>query len=188
MERPVPASTPTPPRIAGIAIRPWAPDDAEALNRAVAESRAHLRPFMPWARHPLMSPAQRREWFRSSAAAGDRLFGAWGGAGTVIGIVGLHPRVGRGGLEIGYWVHVDHVRRGVATAMVRAVIPHAFADPGVTFVEIRHDVANVVSGRVPAGLGFTLLGTVAGSDEAPAETGVHRRWRLDRSAAASFVT
>jgi len=33
----------------------------------------------------------------------------------VLGEVGLMPRIGPGALEIGYWVHIDHVGRRLAT-------------------------------------------------------------------------
>jgi RimJ/RimL family protein N-acetyltransferase len=58
----------------------------------------------------------------------------------------------------------------------------AFALPGVTHVEIHHDVANPASGRVPAKLGFVHVSDEAHAIEAPGETGTQRIWRMERSA------
>jgi ribosomal-protein-serine acetyltransferase len=169
-----------------LTLRPWRASDAAAVNRAVAESREHLVPFMPWAGAPPMSTDERRAWFRERTEAGERLFGAWrAGAdadagGALVGSGGLHPRIGPGGLELGYWVHVAHVRHGVATAMAGELVVLAFADPAVTHVQIHHDVANVASGRVAARLGFTVVDEIAKAAAAPGECGRTRIWRLQR--------
>ncbi len=166
----------------GILIRAWEDTDADAmaLEAAVERSREHLRPFMVWAAAAPMSPVARRAWFAEQAARGNRLYGAWDGD-LLVGTIGLHPRIGPGGLEIGYWVHVDHVRRGIATTMVRRVCELAFAEPEVRFLEIRHDTANPASGRVAAAAGFARVGDQPGPEpHAPAGTGVDAVWRLDR--------
>ncbi|MCU1677003.1 MAG: rimJ2, partial [Frankiales bacterium] len=150
-----------------------------ALNAAVVASRAHLRPWMPWADASPMTTAERRAWFAAQTAAGDLLFGAWHG-GELVGAVGLHRRIDPGGMEIGYWVHVDHVRRGFATEMARQACAIAFASPNVTHVEIHHDVANAPSGRVAAALGFTVVAEVPSRIKAPGGKGVDRVWRLER--------
>lgn len=159
-----------------VSIRHWVEADAAALNRAVAESREHLLPWMPWARDDPMDVPGRQDWIREmasvAAAGGDRLYGAFI-AGEVVGACGLHRRVGPRALEIGYWVHVDHVRRGIATALVRSLVPIAFADPAIEWVEIRHEPANPPSGEVARKAGFTRAGE--------AENG-HLIWRLDRQA------
>ncbi len=161
-------------------LRRWADADAGALNAMVEASREHLRPFMVWAAEPVMTIAQRRRWFAERAAAGDLLYGAFQDT-TLVGTVGLHARARPGGLEIGYWVHVDHTGRGVATAMTRQVIAIAFAEPGVTFVEVRHDRQNVASGRVPERLGFTEVGEAPSPAAVPGGCGTDRIWRLPRA-------
>lgn len=161
-----------------LVLRPWTDADADALNAAIAASRDHLRPFMAWADEALTA-TQRRAWFTASADAGHRLFGAWE-RGALVGSVGLHPRIGPGGLEIGYWVHADHVRRGIATELARRACAIAFADPSVTHVQIHHDTHNPASGRVAQALGFTLVGEVPSPAVVPAGSGTDRVWRLER--------
>ena len=52
-------------------------------------------------------------------------------------------------LEIGYWVHVDHLQKGYATEMARILTSAAFTVPGIERVEIHHDKANTRSGAIP---------------------------------------
>jgi len=48
-----------------IAIRPYTPDDAEALLAAVRESIAELAPWMPWC-HPGYSIEDARSWIQTT--------------------------------------------------------------------------------------------------------------------------
>lgn len=165
-------------------VRPWTEDDAPAMEAALATTLEHLRPWMAWAAGPPPGVAWRRDWIReqnaAEAAGGDRYRGFFTPAGDVVGAGGLHKRVGPDGWEIGYWVHADWTRRGVATAAVRRLAAEAFADPAIAFVEIRHDVGNPASGAVARKAGFTEAGTVARAPAAPADTGTDRIWRLER--------
>jgi len=97
-----------------------------------------------------------------------------------VGGSGLHKRLGPGGLEIGYWVHREFTRRGIASSASRALTDHAFARPDIELVEIHHDAANVASAEVPRSLGFRHVGDEPREIKAPAETGVHRIWRITR--------
>ena len=56
---------------------------------------------------------------------------------AVLGGCGLHGRLGVTGLEIGYWVHVDHIGRGLATDASAALTDAAFAIPGIERVRIQ---------------------------------------------------
>jgi ribosomal-protein-serine acetyltransferase len=173
--------------MADVVVRPYTEDDAAGLEAAVAASRAHLVPFMPWASEPSQGVEWRREWLRGviaeEAAGGDRFRGFFDAAtGTQVGAGGLHRRVGPRAWEVGYWVHVDHARRGIATAAVAQLVAEAFADPDVDVVEIHHDVANEASAGVARKAGFSAVGTVPRTPSAPADTGTDRRWVLRRPA------
>lgn len=165
-------------------VRLWQEDDAAALARAVQESLEHLRPWMPWAAEEPVGEDARRTWIRDRAAeaarGGDRAYGLFLGD-RVVGGCGLHRRIAPGGLEIGYWVHVDFTRRGFATGAAGFAAQEAFAQPGVDHVEIHHDAANEASGRVAAALGFRYVAEQRRPPQAPGESGVLRVWRLDRA-------
>jgi RimJ/RimL family protein N-acetyltransferase len=168
-----------------VVVRHWREDDAGALSRAVEESLEHLRPWMPWIADEPKSHADRvaliRGWERERRERTGEFFGIWVD-GRVAGSCGLHRRIGEGGLEIGYWVHPDHLRRGVATEAARQLVERAFAEPAVDRVEIHHDRANAPSGRIPARLGFERTGERRQPPEAPGEEGMHIVWRLTREA------
>ncbi len=102
-------------------------------------------------------------------------------ADVVVGGTGLHRRIGEGGLEIGYWTHVDHVREGYATEVSRALTDPAFTVEGIDRVEIHHDRDNVPSGRIPPSLGYRNVGEIAHPPEAPSESGIRRIWRTTRA-------
>lgn len=164
-------------------LRHWEEGDAAALNRAVEASAEHLKPWLAWASTP-MDVEQRRQWIRDDRrereAGGDRTYGLWLG-GRIAGGCGLHRRIGPGGLEIGYWIHVDFVRRGLATEVVRRLVAIAFADPAIDRVEIHHDAANPASGRVAGAAGFTHVDVGRDDPKTPAESGVEHVWRLTRA-------
>ncbi|HEX6168037.1 MAG TPA: GNAT family N-acetyltransferase [Acidimicrobiales bacterium] len=167
-----------------LVVRRWRVEDVPRLHAAVIESIDHLRPWMPWVAKEPLTLAQRVELVAGWAPlwdAGDRMCGMFAGD-EVVGGCGLHQRIGPGGQEIGYWVRLGYTGRGYATAAARALVDMAFTLPGVTHVEIHHDVANPASGRVPAKLGFVHVGDEAHAIEAPGETGTQRIWRMERSA------
>lgn len=165
-----------------LTVRRWTAGEGAALHRAVVASVEHLRPWMPWIRVEPQTETERElliaGWQQDWLGGGDVVFGIWRD-GAVVGGSGLHRRIGDGGLEIGYWVHADHVGQGIATDTARAVTELALNVPGIHRVEIHHDVANVASSRIPEKLGYVFVGdVVAHRDEvAPAESGVDRVWR-----------
>lgn len=167
-----------------LTLRRWRRTDVAALSIAVAESLDHLRPWMPWARAEPLARADREaliaRWQRSWELGEEMTYGLFV-AGRVAGSAGLVRRIGPGGLEIGYWIHVEQAGRGRATVAAATLTDVAFDLPDVDHVEIRHDVANVASGRVPAQLGFRLVGDEPAEPTAPAEIGVTRVWRMRKA-------
>ena len=113
-------------------------------------------------------------------AGGDAVYGVFAGD-DVVGGTGLHRRAGPDTLEIGYWVHADHVGRGYATEVSAALTDLAFTVEGIELVEIHHDEANVRSAAVPRKLGFAHVATAAREPQAPAEVGIEWIWRVDRA-------
>jgi ribosomal-protein-serine acetyltransferase len=178
----IPALAPAP----RLTLRRWELGDAEALNAAVFASLDHLRPFMPWAQYePLTLDARRdliRDWEGRWEAGGDLVLGAFAGD-AIVGGCGLHLRSGGpASLEIGYWVHVAHLRLGYATEMSEALTHLAFGIEEIERVEIHHDKANVASAGVPRGLGFERLPESPDEITAPGEIGIDCAWVVTREA------
>ena len=132
----------------------------EAAYTMVIESQDHLRPWMPWAQGYTRGNAAdylaacEHDW--QTGAAFNYAITA---GGRIVGCCGLMARITPGGLEIGYWVHAAHIRRGLATAAAAALTDAAFRLPGIDHVEIVHDELNEASGAVPRKLGFTEVGS-----------------------------
>jgi RimJ/RimL family protein N-acetyltransferase len=163
-------------------LHAWAPADAARLGAAVERNLEHLRPWMPWIAEEPLDLDARRALLTRWAVNRDAGLGVNYGVlleDEVVGGCGLERRIGDGGLEIGYWVDVDHVGRGFATASAAMLTTAAFHAAGATHVEIHHDEANVASRRVPEKLGFRLLGTFPDENILPGEVGIEWRWRLE---------
>ena len=153
-----PAYRVTTPRLV---IRCWDPRDAPLLRQAVDENREHLKPWMPWAHgEPEALPAyvQRLRGFRAQFDLGqDFGYGIFDrDERQVLGGTGLHTRAGESAREIGYWIHRDHLRQGLATETTAALTRVAFEVDHVSRVEIHVDPRNTPSAAVPPKLGYTL--------------------------------
>jgi RimJ/RimL family protein N-acetyltransferase len=103
--------------------------------------------------------------------------------GTLAGAIGLHRRIGDGGIEIGYWIAAQYTRRGFATAAAEALTSVALTLPGVARVEIHCDEANTASAAIPRKLGYRLDRMVEHEPEAPGETGRRMIWVWDADTA-----
>ncbi len=167
-----------------IACRRLRREDTAALYEAIHTSLDHLRPWMPWVDGYTREMAEDFVARHISALpdepVADAPYVVADRTGRLLGVCGLHGRLGPRRLEIGYWVDARHTRRGVATLSTAMLTESALELPGIEAVEIHHDEANRVSGRVPAKLGFEHVATVSDEPEAPAESGVEWQWRLDR--------
>lgn len=165
-------------------LRLWRPDDVTALSDAIGASIEHLRPWLAWTRFEPLSDADRVDLINSGRAdweqGGDANYGAFRND-VVIGGCGLHHRQGRGTLDLGYWVHVDHVGRGYSVEMARGLTSAAFSIPGVEHVEIHHDKANTRSRAVPRSLGFVAGPERSDGVHAGGEAGIDCSWRISRS-------
>lgn len=162
----------------------WQPSDAARALDAVRASLPELAPWMPWATDAY-DLAATEDFLRRTGGAwldgtayGYALVATDDPDGTVLGSAGLHRRIGPGALEIGYWVHSAHTRRGIATRAAAVLTRAALDLADTTTVEIHHDVTNAASGAVPKRLGYTLLATVDVTPEAPAETGRRHHWQI----------
>jgi RimJ/RimL family protein N-acetyltransferase len=151
---------------------------------AVNASLDHLRPWMPWAQEPANAQSiggfllgAEADWVAHRAF--QYIITASGGS-SFLGCCGLHARLGPGALEIGYWVHADHVGRGVATAAAGALTSTALSLAEVERVEIRCDAANARSAAVARRLGYRLDRIETRIPRTPGETDALMIWVLDR--------
>lgn len=155
--------------------------DAERVARAVADNLGHLKPWMAWAVPEAAASAVQRARLGSS-------MGRWQGgteygylllapdSDELIGMCGLHRRIGRGGIELGYWLTEAAVRHGYASSAAQALTTAGLALPDVDRVEIHCDEANARSQAVPRRLGYRLDRIETDDIEAPAEIGRSMIW------------
>ncbi|WP_404370725.1 GNAT family N-acetyltransferase [Corallococcus coralloides] len=146
-------------------LRCWSPADAALALHAIESNLEHLRPWMEWAKRYPMNVAQQAGQLRRMRGlfdlGQDFAYGVFSHEGTeVLGGTGLHPRVGEGALEIGYWISARHTGRGLATEIAGALTRVAFEVEGVRRVEIHCDPRNARSAAVARRLGFVHEGTL----------------------------
>jgi RimJ/RimL family protein N-acetyltransferase len=160
-------------------LRRWLPGDAAVLHEVITRNVDHLRPWMVWiAREPGTlgdREALLSSWSDSWNDRGDFAYAILHDE-SVVGSAGLHLRQGRGVFDIGYWVDVNHLGRGLATRVARILADEALTHDDVHAVEIHHDVYNVASGRVAEKAGFTAVADYEREPEGPGGCGVFRRW------------
>lgn len=159
-------------------VRPR-PDLVPSGVDAINASLDHLRPWMDWAQEAASLDSLGTVYAEGSAgwdARRDFLYVLVDEHDAVVGGSGLHPRLGPGALEIGYWIHVDHSGRGLGTELARAATAAGFAVPGVERIRIQCASANRRSARIPEKLGYELAETV--TEEGGREV---QRWLVDRA-------
>jgi RimJ/RimL family protein N-acetyltransferase len=111
---------------------------------------------------------------------GDASYGVFRD-GVIVGGCGAHHRQGPGCVDLGYWIHVDHIGLGYAVETAQALTAAAFDAADVAHVEIHHDKANVRSGAVPRALGFTPGPEQSDGIHSPAEVGIDCGWSISRA-------
>jgi RimJ/RimL family protein N-acetyltransferase len=146
-------------------IRCYEPRDAELLKKAIDSSVEHLRAWMPWADNEpetIATKVTMLRQFRSQFDAGDNFtYGIFSAdESELLGGTGLHPRIGPGGLEIGYWIRESATRRGYVTESSAALTRVGIELCGADRIEIRIEPGNAASLGVPRKLGFTEEATL----------------------------
>ncbi|MBI3933848.1 MAG: GNAT family N-acetyltransferase [Acidobacteria bacterium] len=146
-------------------LRCWNPEDAPMVVAAIEASLDHLQPWMDWAQQEpegLEAKAERLRKFRGAFDLGqDFTYGIFTrDERDVIGGADLHTSLGEGVREIGYWIHKEHIRRGLATEAAAALTKVAFEVTQVQRVEMHCDPNNVASLAVPRKLGYVHEATL----------------------------
>jgi RimJ/RimL family protein N-acetyltransferase len=150
-------------RGARIVVRPYRESDAQDLFEAVAESRDHIRPWLPFAdAHQTIE--ESRDWIIQMMAhwllREDLILGMWEAAtNRYLGGTGLHAHDWDFGyFEIGYWIRPSAEGHGYVTEAVRLLANYAFDTLKANRLEIRCDELNVRSAAIPQRLGFVREG------------------------------
>jgi ribosomal-protein-serine acetyltransferase len=132
------------------------------LTAVVAQNRAHLARWMPWAatyghRDSLDYIARTQ----AQLEADDGFEGAIVVGGEIVGGAGFHAtdRLNQS-TSIGYWLAAEAVGSGLMTATVRALLDHAFGAWALHRVVIEAVVDNARSRAIPERLGFTEEGVL----------------------------
>lgn len=149
------------------------------LKEAVDSSLDHLRPWMPWVQHepqPLEQKIELLRTFRGNFDLGvDFVYGVFErDESRQLGGAGLHRRGGDASLEIGYWIRVDAIGRGLGTEVTAVLTRVGFEKCGVVRIDVQVDPANERSLRIPRKLGFVEEGVLRRRLE-PFEPGGERR-------------
>jgi RimJ/RimL family protein N-acetyltransferase len=142
-----------------IIVRPYRESDAQQLFEAVAESRDHIRPWLPFAdKHQSVEESldwiihQQANWLTRE----DLVLSIWEKATSrFLGGTGIHPKNWEHRcFEIGYWLRVTAAGCGYMTEVVQLLTNYAFASLAANRVEIHCDERNVRSAAIPRRLGF----------------------------------
>ena len=155
-----------------IVVRPYRESDAQDLFEAVAESRDHIRPWLPFA-DTHQSVEESRDWIIHQVALWllleDLILGMWEAAtNRYLGGTGLHPHNwDTGYFEIGYWIRASAGGHGYITEAVRLLANYAFDTLKANRLEIRCDELNVRSAAIPQRLGFVREGCLRNNATAP---------------------
>jgi RimJ/RimL family protein N-acetyltransferase len=142
-----------------VIVRPYHESNAQDVYEAIAESRDHLRPWMPFA-DAHQTVEETRDWIIHEMAKWlmreNLTVGVWeASTNRYLGGSGLHPRDWHiGYFEIGYWLRVSATDHGYMTDAVQLMIDYAFTSLAAQRVEIRCDERNTRSAAIPRRLGF----------------------------------
>jgi len=161
------SAIPVPDELRGqrVLVRPYQVADAAALQEAVAQSRDHLRPWMPFA-DAHQSVAETAAWIQGTISRWllreEFAHGIWDAAtGRYLGAVGLHPRDWDAGrFEIGYWLRADAEGHGYMREAALLVMQMAADVLDANRLEIRCDARNHRSAAVAERLGFVREGAL----------------------------
>ncbi len=150
----------------GIILRPAHQCDVEAVFQAHLRNREHLRPFVPQRDEAFFTLEGQRGRLRDQLSQmnaglimpwllvdGDRVVGT-----VTLSNIALGPFRNA---KLGYWIDVDYVGRGLATAAVELACQMAVDELDLHRVEAGTLIENAASQKVLYKCGFEVIGTAA---------------------------
>jgi RimJ/RimL family protein N-acetyltransferase len=146
-----------------VILRCYEPSDAPAMSETILRNHEHLIRWMPWAvkdQHDVKFCTDLIRKFRGSYDLDkDYAMAVFDiRDGRYIGGTGLHPRVGEGALEIGYWMDERYAGQGFATHIAAALTKVGFEYEGMHRMNIHMQLGNEASERIPMRLGYKREG------------------------------
>jgi RimJ/RimL family protein N-acetyltransferase len=148
---------------AGLLLRPWLPDDADAVHRACQDPEIQRwtmvpRPYLREHAEAFVTAQTAQAWMTGTSAplgVFDAATGALLGSNGLITLDVAH-RVG----EVGYWVAPWARRRGVATNATRATARWCLDALGLERISWRAELGNYASRLVAERVGFAFEGVL----------------------------
>jgi RimJ/RimL family protein N-acetyltransferase len=145
-----------------VTLRPPTDDDALEVARAVRESLAALRPWMPWAAADY-DAGTARTWIAESREREEHPFLLLDTSGALVGTCGLnHLDPLNLVANLGYWLRTGHTGKGYATRATRLTARYGHEQAGLHRLEIYASVRNVASCRVAERAGARFEGVLRG--------------------------
>ncbi|MER7500287.1 GNAT family N-acetyltransferase [Nonomuraea pusilla] len=158
------SAQPTVPAGEGVTLRPWRPDDADALMEAFQDPG-----IQRWHARRADSVDETSAWIEGWRAAWQAETDAhWAmaatGADRLLGRISLKSfNLVDGTAEVAYWTAPWARGGGVCTRAVLAVAGWALDEAGFHRLELQHSTGNPASCRVTAKAGFEAEGTRRGA-------------------------
>lgn len=156
-------------RTSRVLIRPPTVQDAKLMHDALRKSIRELKKWMPWAQE-LASLEDTRYFLRQAESTWERgpeenversLIILDPKQKSFIGSTGIKPlNLFVPSYEVGYWVNVEFVGKGLITESVNALVRYLFAELRANRVEINCEDVNERSCKVAERLHFNLEGVL----------------------------
>lgn len=155
-----------------VIVRPYREEDAAILQEAVAESRDHIRPWLPFAdEHQTVDEARiwingaRSRWILRQSMNCAVIEAA---TRRYLGGIGLHVHSWDiPSFEIGYWLRKSAEGHGYTTEAARLLTDFALDKLGAKRVEIQCDERNAHSAKVARRLGYVQEGRLRNDFQSP---------------------
>jgi RimJ/RimL family protein N-acetyltransferase len=156
-------------REAGLVLRPWRPEDEDAVYRACQDPQIHRwtnvpRPYLREHAHQYVTEFTTMAW---GTGTGSPMGAFDEQTGELLGAFGLINQRPDREAEVGYWVAPWARRRGVATAATRAIARWAMGTLNLRRLIWRAEVGNHASRLVAEGLGFRVEGVLRNAIHRP---------------------
>ena len=166
---PILLDLPMPIQTERLLIRPPQLGDGSIINTAIVESYDVLKVMMPWAQ-TVPSVDESEEYVRQAAAnwilkkEEEPYLPLWIFRRDTMAFIGgtgfHHINWDIPSLETGYWLHAHQLNQGFMTEAIHAITRYAFLELNVKRLEIRCDITNTSSKKIPERLGFHLEATL----------------------------